>query len=180
MISLLIIFSLSFLPNLIHTSVPFTLNPGCDLPECKETGYPALYYGSHVVDNKAVHIVYSSVDELTISIFQTAKDDSPIFDYDALFARNYSGAITFKDRIRPANSFSIVLRRLFEFNDTNDNGLMDDGDHTIITYFLRDIETNNDTFRYNVTNQPQFQIPFQVVRNKRLNFLFYKSKILCF
>ncbi|CAF4458076.1 unnamed protein product [Rotaria magnacalcarata] len=158
MIFLPLILCLCFLPNLIYTSVPFILNPGCDLVECQEPNNPALYYANHVIGDDRIHMIYSTLDELTISIFQTVKTCVPIFNYSALFSHNYTGAIQFPDT-KPSNSFSLVLRRLIQFNDKNDDGFIDPEDKTITSYFLTNITATNVTFRNNNTNQPSFQLP---------------------
>ncbi|CAF4464611.1 unnamed protein product, partial [Rotaria socialis] len=160
MIFLPLILCLCFLPNPIYTSVPFILNPGCDLVECQEPNNPALYYANHVIGDDRVHMIYSTLDELTISIFQTVKTCVPIFNYSALFLRNYAGAIQFPDT-KPSNSFSLVLRRLIQFDDENDDGFINPKDKTITSYFLNNITATNVTFRNNNTNQPSFQLPLQ-------------------
>ena len=166
MISFLVIFSLFFLPNIIQTSIPFLINPNCnqDLPQCNTPGYPALYYANHIVNNDAIHIIYSSLDALTISVFQTSKGHDPMFNYKALFSGDYRGAIKFTDT-KPLNSFSLVLRRLIEFSDENDNGKMNDYNITAV-YYLTNMTTNNVTFYNNVTYQPAFQFPLAMVKRK--------------
>jgi hypothetical protein len=164
MISLLIIISLSLFPNSIYSSVQFTLNPNCDPSVCDQTGHPALYYANNSIGDDVVHMVYSSFDALTISIFQTKKTDILKFNYDALFAGNYSAAIQFDTK--PIYSFSLVLRRLIEFNDANDNGRMDDNDNETMSYFLNNATITNETLHNLVTNQPTFQIPIELVNKK--------------
>ncbi|CAF1019509.1 unnamed protein product [Rotaria sordida] len=160
-----VILCLSLFSNIIYATVPFILNPDCDLLECEQPDYPALYYANHIVDDNKIHIIYSTLDELTISIFQTGKNYMPIFNYTALFSRNYPGAIQFVDT-KPTNSFSLVLRRLIKFDDINDEGNMAKGEN-ITSYFLHNITTNNVTIS-NSTNQPTFQLPLPML-NGSLN-----------
>ncbi|CAF1381874.1 unnamed protein product [Adineta steineri] len=159
--SLVIIFSIICLPNIIYTSIPFTRNPGCDRPECKEFNHQALYYAKNDIDDNTVHIIYSSFDEITISIFQTAKGVNPTFDYAAIFEKNYTNAIDFHGA-KLNNSLTLVLRRLIQFNDINDNGKMDVNDNTTISYFISNIKTTNATFQDN-TEQPTFQLPLDML-----------------
>jgi hypothetical protein len=182
MISLLIVCSLSFLPNIIYSSIPFAINPGCDLPQCKEINETALYYAKQSVGDNIVHIIYSSFDELTITIFETAKDYGPIFNYTALFAKNYPGAIQFNGT-EPTNSFTLVLRRLIEFNDKDDSGTMikydndtmSEYENTTNSYFLTDLKTNNITFQSSTTDQPTFQLPLPMVKQFCLLYFFQKK-----
>ncbi|CAF4701940.1 unnamed protein product [Rotaria sp. Silwood1] len=168
MIFLSIILCLSVFPNIIYTTVPFILNPDCDLPECENPNYPALYYANHIIDNNnKIHIIYSTLDQLTISIFQTGKNYDPTFNYTALFSRNYPGAIQFIDT-KPTNSFSLVLRRLMEFDDEPDKANITKCENTTISYYLHNITTNNVTMLNNNTNQPTFQLPLDML-NGSLN-----------
>ncbi|CAF5160194.1 unnamed protein product, partial [Rotaria sp. Silwood1] len=83
------------------------INPGCNLIECQNLNYPAIFYANHSIDdNDIIHILYSSFDELTISIIQTKKGYSPYINYTALFNKNYSNSIVFKNTT-PLNSFSL-------------------------------------------------------------------------
>ncbi len=178
MISLLIICSLSFLPNIIYSSIPFAINPGCDLPECKEINQTALYYAKQSFGDNIVHLIYSSSDELTITVFELPIGYSPIFNYTELFAKNYSGAIQFNGP-KPTDSFTLVLRRLIQFNDKDDNGTMSEYDKTTNSYFLSDLKTNNSTFQSSTTDQPTFQLPLPMVK-QILFTLFFQKKINSF
>ena len=133
------------------------LTPGCDLLECGQIGLPAIYYGNRSFDNRTVHIIFSSFDQLTISIFDTKTDYVPAFNYSALFKSNYTGAVQFKDDDRPQNSFSIILRRLIQFNDAKGTGKINDEDNTTITYDLKNIGTNNQTSFNTSNDNPVFQ-----------------------
>ena len=159
----LLVLTLSMLTKTIHSSVPFLVNPGCDLPQCKELGHPAVYYANHFVNEKTVHVIYSSLDELTISVFETAKGYGPTFNYTALFAKNYAGAIQFGDT-KPSNSISLILRRLMAFNDKDNNGQLRNDDNTIVSYPLTDVKTTNATFQNSNSTQPMFQFPLTGVR----------------
>lgn len=158
MISILIIFSLLFLPNLIHSSITFTPNPDCNVKQCKDSDQEAFYYANHTIGDKTDHMIFSSFDELSISIFQAAKTSIPTFDYTQLYGekKNYTDAIKF-DGTGPTNSFTLVIRRIIEFNDTNDKGIMPDYlDPNITTsYFLTNLTRNNISLEN--TNQPSFQ-----------------------
>jgi hypothetical protein len=171
MISLLIIFSVSFLPILIHSSVPFVINPDCDRQECKEfkQGEGALYYANHLVGDNKIHMIYSSFDELTIMIMQTGKSDTVKFNYDAIFSKNYTYAFQFDDGdTRPVNSFTFILRRLIEFNDTGDTGMMDENDHTMNSYLLTNLTLTNLNFTTNNnTIQPSFEYQLHEVIKKQ-------------
>lgn len=162
--SILIILSLAFLPNFIYTAVPFVLNPGCDLSECKNYSNPAIYYANYLVNDMKIHILYSTFDELTISIFQTTKDYTPEFNYEALFERNYSAVMPYTTTL-PSNSFSLIFRRLIEFNDTDDNGFISPKDTIINSYYLCNITTTNVTLQNPQTTQPSFEIPLDMVIN---------------
>jgi len=182
MISLLIIFSVSFLPNLIDSSVPFVINPDCNIPECEEfkQGEGALYYANHLVGDNKIHMIYSSFGELTIMIMQTGKSNFPTFNYTAIMSKNYTDAFRFDDDIRPVNSFTFILRRLIEFNDTSDTGMMDENDHTMISYFLTNLTLTNLNFTTNNnTIQPSFEYQLNEVK-KNTNKFFYYFYILFF
>lgn len=157
-----ILLTFSCLPILTYASISFVLNPNCSLPECEQLGHPALYYAKNDIDNQRIHIFYSTFGELTISIVQTSNETTPTFNYSALFAHNFTGAIQFPDT-KPANSFSIVLRRLIFFNDTKDNGTLSPYDNTTISYFLSNITTQNVTLHNNSTQQPAFELPLESV-----------------
>jgi len=136
-------------------SISFERNPGCDLNECQNSSLPSIFYAKRIFNNRTVHIVFSSFDQLTINIFEMKIDSSPLFNYPALFERNYSNAISFNDST-PLNSFAIILRRLIQFNDSNDNGKFDKNDPTIVTYDLTNIASANSTKENPVF---QFEIP---------------------
>jgi C1A family cysteine protease len=169
MISLLIIFSLCFLPNLIHSSVPFVLNPDCNQDECKDFNNTALYYANHLVGDSKIHIIFSSFEELTIMVIQTDKMASAIFNYttlyNALSTKNYTGALRFNDT-NLIDSFTLVIRRLIEFNDTNDSGMMDVNNNTTKSYFLSNLTMTNITFANNNTIQPVFEYQLDQVTKK--------------
>ncbi|CAF1158275.1 unnamed protein product [Adineta steineri] len=148
----------------IYSSVPFIMNPGCDLPQCKTPGQPAIFYANHYVGDDTIHILYSSLDELTISIIQTKKGYGPHINYTALFNRNYRDSISFGETT-PINSLSLILRRLLRFNDINDTGYLNPNDTTIQSYWLNDLSTNI-TYRDNNTDQPSFQL---LLKEKDIN-----------
>ncbi|CAF0906118.1 unnamed protein product [Rotaria sp. Silwood1] len=134
------------------------INPGCNLIECQNLNYPAIFYANHSIDdNDIIHILYSSFDELTISIIQTKKGYSPYINYTALFNKNYSNSIVFKNTT-PLNSFSLIIRRLIKFNDKNDTGHLNKDDNSIESYWLNGLKTTNIIHRDNNTNQPSFQL----------------------
>ncbi|CAF0879835.1 unnamed protein product [Rotaria sordida] len=149
------------LTKTIHSSIPFIINPGCDLIECQISGYPAIFYANHFVGNNTIHILYSSFDELTISIIQTKKGYGPHINYTALFNRNYSNSILFEDT-KPLNSFSLIIRRLIKFNDKDDTGHLNKDDNSIESYWLNGLKTNI-TRQDNNTNQPSFQLPLDTI-----------------
>ncbi|CAF1015082.1 unnamed protein product [Adineta steineri] len=140
------------------------MNPGCDLPQCKTPDQPAIFYANHYVGDDTIHILYSSLDELTISIIQTKKGYGPHINYTALFNRNYRDSISFGDTT-PINSLSLILRRLLRFNDINDTGYLNPNDTTIQSYWLNDLSTNI-TYRDNNTDQPSFQL---LLKEKDIN-----------
>jgi hypothetical protein len=171
MISFLIIISLSFLPNLIDSTVPFVLNPACNISQCNQTGQSALYYANQLIGDKKIHMIYSSFDELTLMIMQTGKNDSPIFNYDATYSKNYSNSFQF-DGTKPVNSLTLILRRLIEFNDTNQSSQMDGKDNTMISYYLNNATLSNATLDKN-TNQPSFEYRLDKVKKpKNISFSF--------
>ncbi|CAF0735873.1 unnamed protein product [Adineta ricciae] len=159
MIPVVVVFLLTVLTKSSHCSVPFVINPGCDLPECLLPGYPAIFYAYHYLADVTIHILYSSLDELTISIIQTKKGYGPHLNYTALFSGNYSGAISFADTV-PLNSFSLIARRLMQFDDKNDTGILNENDASIQSYWLNDLHTNLTRDNKNVT-QPSFQLPLK-------------------
>ena len=152
---------LTIFSQTIHSSIPFLMNPGCDLMECKTPGYPAIFYGNHFVGDDTIHILYSSLDELTISVIQTRKGYGPHINYTALFNHNYPGSISFGDTT-PVNSFSLIIRRLMKFDDTDDTGDLNENQNSIISYWLKNLKTNI-TRRDNNTVQPSFQLPLNDV-----------------
>src|SRR5438270_136036 len=97
-----------FFIQIIHSSVIFKMNPGCDLDQCKKSGYPAIFYGNQFVGDDTIHILYSSFDELTISIIQTKKGHGPQINYTALFNKDYTNSISFGDTY-PLNIFSLII-----------------------------------------------------------------------
>jgi hypothetical protein len=138
------------------------MNPGCNLPQCNITGNPAIFYGFQFVGDYTIHILYSSFDELTISIIQTKKGYGPSIDYSALFNKTYSDAISFGDDISPTNVFSLIIRRLIKFNDSSDSGHLNANDTTIESIWLNGLQTNF-THRDDII-QPSFQLPLETVR----------------
>jgi hypothetical protein len=167
MISILIIFSLSFLPNLIHSSITFIPNPGCDTSQCRDANQEAFYYANHTIGDQTDHIIYSSFDELTISMFQMSKTSSPIFSYTGLYAKNYTNAIQYTGA-KPTNSFTLVIRRVIEFNDTDDKGVMPGylDPNTTKSYFLSNLNRSNITLGN--TDQPSFQYRIDEVLKSKL------------
>lgn len=159
-----IVFLSLLLPSIVIGSVPFYLNPGCSLIECEQIGLPAIFYGTQTIGNRTIHLLFSSLDQLTLSIFDTKLNVAPSFNYSALFARNYSNAIQFNDA-KPFNSFSIVLRRLIQFNDVKDTGRINVSDPTIITYDLKDSLTTNRTSVNKTNENPIFELPLPVVKS---------------
>lgn len=163
MISFLFIFCFCFLPNLIYSNVQFVLNPDCDIPSCREYSNGALYYGNHILGDKKIHLIYSSHYELTIIILQTSKDASPIFNYTAIAERNFTGAFRFEET-GATNSFTMIIRRLIEFNDPDDTGKMNDNQASLNTYVLSNYSMSPLTSKDNVTEQPSFQYLFHQVK----------------
>lgn len=145
----------------IYSSVPFLINPGCDLIQCQTPGHAAIYYANHSIGDDTIHILYSSCDELTISIIQTKSGVIPTINYTALFTKNYSNAISFENST-PLNSFSLIIRRLIKFNDQNDTGRLDDYTDSIESFWLNGLITNI-TLQDNKTDQPSFQLPLEKV-----------------
>ena len=148
-------------PQTLHSSMKFVMNPGCNETKCITPGYPALFYASQYIGPDTIHVLYSSLDELTISILQTKKGYLPQINYTALFQGNYPNAITFGD-IVPINSLSIIIRRLMKFNDKDDTGYIDSNDTTIESYWLKNLKTNI-TCQDNNTVQPAFELPIDDV-----------------
>lgn len=145
------------------------MNPGCALTECNTTGNPAIFYGSHFVGDDTIHIFFSSFNELTISIIQTKKGYGPSINYQALFNGTYSGAIQFRDTT-PSNIFSLVIRRLIQFNDSSDTGKLNLNDTTIESHWLNKLQTNATHEDANIV-QPSFYLPLENV-----NILFEDKK----
>jgi hypothetical protein len=142
------------------------MNPGCTLPDCNTTGNPAIFYAHQFVGDNTIHILYSSFDELTISIIQTKKGYQPTIDYLALFNKTYTNAISFGGTA-PSNSFSLIIRRLIQFNDSSNSGHLDENDTSIHSYWLNGLQTNLTQQDDNII-QPSFQLPLDTV-----NILFY-------
>ena len=154
---LLVYFSvLSFHSLGTFASVPFVINPGCELIECRTPGHPAIFYASRSVDDDTIHVIYSSLDELTVSLIQTRQGYGPRFNYTALFSKNYPGAVDFGDTT-PSNSFSLLLRRLIQFTDDDDSGILNGSNPSQRSYWLNGLTTN-------VTDRPSFQLPLENVR----------------
>jgi hypothetical protein len=147
----------------------FVMNPGCNETQCITPGYPAIFYASQYLDGYTIHILYSSLDELTISILQTREGYIPKINYTALFQGNYPNAITFGD-IVPMNSLTLIIRRLMKFNDANDTGRIDANDTSIESYWLKNLKTNI-TSQDNDTVQPAFLLPLNDV-NREFEFIF--------
>lgn len=175
MTSLFLIFALCFLPNVIHSSIPFFINPDCDIPSCKDFSQGALYYGNHIIGEKKIHMIYSSYHELTIMVMETDKTASPQFNYTALQLKNYTGAFKFPDA-GPYNSLTLVIRRLMEFNDPDDTGLLHDNQRALNSYLLSDFPINNLTSANNNTDRATFEYLLGEVRIyfnlSKENFLF--------
>jgi hypothetical protein len=144
------------------------MNPGCDLIQCRTPGNPAIFYGNHFIGDDTIHILYSSLDELTISVIQTRKGYGPHINYTELFNHNYNGSIGFGDTAQ-LNSFSLIIRRLMKFNDTNNTGDLNKNQNSIESYWLNGLTTNI-TRRDNNTVQPSFQLPLDDV-----NILFFQQ-----
>jgi hypothetical protein len=150
---------LLLLPTICFAQVSFILNPGCSLTQCQQQGQPALYYGFQQFDNATVHIIYSSFDQLTISMFSTQRGETPTFNYTSLFARDYINGIRL-DNMTVSNSFSVVLRRLLEFDDDSDSGRMDNTVNTTLAY--RPIDMTRPTVEVHAA-QPDFTLPIDQV-----------------
>ena len=165
MMIILFLFSLMFLPNAIHSSVSFIRNPNCNDTRCQPPLQPALFYGKQIVSGKVNHMIYSSFDQLTIIIAQSDATVSPTFDYNAFFEGNYNETMLFPEG-SSINSFVIVLRRLIEFKDSGDKGVMND-DSEQKSYYLTDLIRNNVT---DDSEQPKFEYNINEVCENRLNF----------
>lgn len=165
MISILIIFSLLFLP--IHSSITFTPNPSCNTQQCTEGNQAAFYYANHTIGKNTDHLIFSSFDELTICMFQTSKTSSVIFDYTGIYEKNYTNAIQIPDSAA-IDSFTLVIRRLIEFNDPDDKGVMPNNldPNTTKSYFLSNLTRSNITLQ--TTNQPSFQYRIDDVWKRKL------------
>lgn len=161
MVSLVFLLELCLMPSFIHASLPFLINPGCDLPECQLPNHPAVFYAEHYVGDNSIHVFYSSLDELTISVIETKKGHGPNVNYTALFGGNYSGAITFGDTT-PANSMSLIVRRLIQFDDKGDTGILNVNDTSARSYSLSKLRPNITAGSTNTT-QPTFQLPLEEV-----------------
>ena len=140
------------------------MNPGCYEPRCTTPGNPAIFYASEFLGPDAIHILYSSLDELTISIVQTKKGYGPIFNYTELFQGNYSDAITFGGII-PIDSLTLIIRRLMQFTDKNDTGRINESDTPIQSHWLRNLATNITRYA-NDTYQPSFVLPLDDVNRQ--------------
>lgn len=144
--------------SLTTASISFKLNPDCQV--CNSTSTKNIYYGQTVLNDRKNHIIFSSFDDFTISIFQTNSSSNIQFNYDALFAREYEKAIHVTDGSRIFNSLSIVIPRLIEFNDAKNTANMDDDSSTIVSYYLKDLiadnvtdtDTEKPTFRFELLN----------------------------
>lgn len=158
----LLVLALIFLSQSISSSVPFKINPGCDLPNCTMPDNPAVFYGSQDINSSTVHVFFSSFDELTISTVETRKGRVPRWNYAELFQRNYHTGITF-GTIPAINSFSLVIRRLMKFTDKNDTGLINGSDTPIQSYWLKNLLTNFTSYD-NDTDQPSFVLPLDDVK----------------
>jgi hypothetical protein len=167
MISILIIISLSFIPSLIHSAITFVPNPGCDRPQCKDIEQEAFFYANNTIGENTYHMIFSSFDQLTISIFNVSSTSNPTFNYAQLYSKNYTNAIQF-DGTKPANSFSFVLRRVIEFNDPDDKGIMPDNldPNKTKSYFLNELNRSNISLAG--TDQPSFQYRIDEVLKSRL------------
>ncbi len=163
------------LPKTIHSSIQFRMNPGCNETRCTTPGNPAIFYASQYLGDDTIHILYSSLDELTISILQTNKGHVPQINYTALFQGLYSDAITFGGII-PKDSFTLIIRRLMKFTDKDDTGLINENYTLIQSYWLKNLKTNI-TRQDNNTIQPSFLLPLDDVNielkiNMNLWFIF--------
>lgn len=142
--------------SILHviTSVPFVLNPNCSLDACRMGKHGNLFYGYKDFDEDRIHVMFSSFDQLTISLVKTRQEFVPIFDYVSLMTGNYSGAINFIGT-QFLNSFSLMIRRLIEFDDET---------NTIVnSYWLNQCQTN---MTMSITNydQPTYFLPLDDVR----------------
>lgn len=154
MMNIFFLFSLFILlPNAIHSSIEFIRNPKCNDARCQEPDQPILFYGNQTVGNKVNHMIYSSFDQLTIIIAQSEPTLSPSLDYTAFFKGDYSEAMLFPNG-SAINSFVMVLRRLIEFNDPDDKGVLKD-DFKQKSYYLTDLIRTNNTNE--TSEQPLFE-----------------------
>lgn len=161
MITIYIFFFLTLFPHVIDSSMNFIRNPGCNDTRCHALDQPTLFYTNHTDGDRTNHLIYSSFDQLTIMIIQASNSWSPVFNYDALFAGNYTAALN-PIETSPVYSFVIVLRRLIEFNDPNDSGMMDGNLNTTKSYFLTGLTRGNVTD--DETQQPSLQYYIEEVR----------------
>jgi hypothetical protein len=138
------------------------MNPGCNLPACNTTDNGAVFYTYQFVGEDTIHILYSSFDELTINVIQTKKGYGPSINYTALYNRTYSGAISFGDTT-PSNSFSLIIRRLMQFNDASGSGRLYENDTSVQSYWLNRLKTNMTRQDNNIT-QPSFYLPLEAVK----------------
>lgn len=137
------------------------MNPDCTASNCTLPGNPAIFYGCQSIDSNAIHILYSSLDELTISIIETKKGHIPRLNYTALYQGDYADAITFGS-IEPISSLSLIVRRLMKFTDKNDTGLLNESDTPIQSYWLKNLVSNLTSYD-NDTDQPSFVLPLDDV-----------------
>ncbi|CAF0729854.1 unnamed protein product [Didymodactylos carnosus] len=151
----------SLLLSVLSTAI-FQLNPGCDLIQCanSSTG-PSLFYSANNVSDHTYHVFYSSFDVLTVSIVETEIGVTPHINWEQMFAGNYTNAIVFQET--PTNSYSIVLRRIMEFDDYKDTGKI--SETTLFSYWL------NTADKYNISysgSTSAFRIPIDEI-NGTLN-----------
>lgn len=154
-------------------SVPFSINPGCNLTECEDPLSSSIFYSKADFVNSSIHVFFSSFDQLTISVAETKPGDSLKINYSEIFTENYSNSIRFVDA-SPLNVISVVVRRVIEFNDVNDEGKIDPLDNTTFAYSLSNAKANHTSFPGATTDKPNFNIPLNGVKSfkteKRKNF----------
>ena len=139
------------------------MNPHCSELACNISSKPLIFYGQQFVGENTIHILYSSFGNLTISMIETRRGYDPQINYTALFQGDYSRAITFG--ILPANSLTLIIRRLIKFNDVNDTGRLNEDDPSNHPYSLSNLATN---LTRNATNiiQPSFILPLNDVNRE--------------
>lgn len=145
--------------SLTSASISFKLNPDCKHELCNSTDTKDIYYGETVVNDRKNHMIFSSFNDFTISIFQTNASSNIQLNYDALFAEDYEKAINVTDG-SILNSLSIVIPRLIEFNDVNNDANMNNDLSSTISYYLTDLiydnvtatDTDKPTFRFELQN----------------------------